>query len=809
MLFFWALFLFSTLCKKISTYFRSKQTNMKNTLLLIIGLISFTLQAQQSLNTNFLGQRSYSEELSDIWGYEKDGAEYALVGVYNGISVVDVTNPSTPVELAFFNGHESTWRDLKTWGDYLYCINETNGGLQIVNLAEVISGDLNPTYIENTDLGFTTAHNVFIDENGVLYVFGSNYSNGGCEMYDLTTNPEQPIFLGVFDDYYFHDGMVRGDTLWGGAIYNGVFSVVDVSDKSNPEIIGSHSTPNTFSHNCWISDDGEYLFTTDEVSGAYVAAYDVSDLDDIQEVDRIQAWSGYTDVIPHNTHVDGDFIVTSYYRDGVSIVDISNPSNLIEVGYYDTSDDFSGNGFNGAWGTYPWLPSGNILVSDIENGLFIIEPKYTNASFLEGIITDAITGAPMSNVLVQIVGVNYSSYSALDGTYETGTADAGSYTVVFAAAGYEDQIIEVTLSSGENVSVSVELSPFDTYGIQVSVIDAFDFTGIPSASVNVYNEDFNFDWVSNQDGFVTSSLIPGVYNVSIGLWGYQTICSEFTVEENQVEITFDLEKGYSDDFSLDLGWLVENESSLTAGAWERGIPNGTDYQGQTLNPSIDADEDCGAQAYITGNTVNASFYEADVDGGRTSILSPIMDLSSFQSITLSFSTWFQNAGGQGTPNDSILIKLTNGSESILLDYRTVQTVSPNWENHLLSVSADEFDFTESMQLIVETMDHDNSGHLVEAGFDKFLISGTELSIADINKSAINIYPNPSNNGILNITIDNTESSFSISDITGKLIRQTKLHKGQNRLNLSDLSRGTYLIDLRSVSENQSILWIIE
>jgi choice-of-anchor B domain-containing protein len=782
---------------------------MKHTLLLIIGLVGFTLQAQQSLNTNYLGQRSYNQELSDIWGYEKDGAEYALVGVYDGISVVDVTNPSTPVELAFFNGYESIWRDLKTWGDYLYCINETNGGLQIVNLAEVISGDLNPTYIQNTDLGFTTAHNIFIDENGVLYVFGSNYSNGGCEMYDLTINPEHPIFLGVFDDYYFHDGMVRGDTLWGGAIYNGVFSVVDVSDKSNPEIIGSHSTPNTFAHNCWISDDGDYLFTTDEVSGAYVAAYDVSDLDDIQEIDRIQAWSGYTDVIPHNTHVDGDFIVTSYYRDGVSIVDISNPSNLIEVGYYDTSDDFSGNGFNGAWGTYPWLPSGNILVSDIENGLFIIEPKYTNASFLEGIITDAVTGAPMSNVFVQIVGANYSSYSALDGTYETGTADAGVYTVVFAAPGYEDQIIDVTLSSGENVVASVQLNPFDSYGVQILVSDAFDFTGIPSASVHVYNDDFNFDWVSNQDGFITSSLIPGVYNVSIGLWGYQTICSEFTVEENQVEITFDLEKGYSDDFSLDLGWFVESESSLTAGEWERGIPNGTDYQGQALNPSMDADGDCGSEAYITGNTANASFYEADVDGGRTSIASPLMDFSSLQTVVLSFSTWFQNSGGQGNPNDSLLIKLTNGSETILLDYRTAQTASANWENNSLTVSIDDFDFTQNMQLIVETMDYDDSGHLVEAGFDKFLVTGTELSVSDVIKSSLSIYPNPSIDGSLSIIVPENGSLFSIADISGKTIFQSTLSQGENRLNFSHLSKGIYLVELNSLDRNQSILWIRE
>ena len=143
--------------------------------------------------------------------------------------------------------------------------------------------------------------------------------------------------------------MVRGDTLWGAAIYNGEFSVVDVSDKSNPVLLATQSTPNNFTHNCWISDDGNTLFTTDEVSGAYVTSYDVSNLNDIEELDRIQAWSSSTNVIPHNTHVNGDFLITSYYTDGVSVVDASHPSNLIEVAYYDTSDEFSGSGFNGAW----------------------------------------------------------------------------------------------------------------------------------------------------------------------------------------------------------------------------------------------------------------------------------------------------------------------------------------------------------------------------------------------------------------------------------------------------------------------------
>ncbi|MCS5663880.1 MAG: choice-of-anchor B family protein [Flavobacteriales bacterium] len=432
-------------------------------LLCLTVFLGFTTLAQQRLNMTLLSNLAYENELSDVWGYATAEGEYALVGVYDGISVVDVTNSANPNEIGFFPGPGSIWRDLKTWGDYLYCINETGGGLQIVNLTQVINGATDTLYVENMSLDFTTAHNIFIDENGVLYVFGSDYGEGGCMMYDLVSDPENPVFLGVFDDYYLHDGMARGDTLWAGAIEDGVFSVVDVSDKANPVIVASHATPNTFTHNCWISDDGDYLFTTDEVGGAYVAAYDVSDLSNIEELDRIQAWSPETNVIPHNTHVDGDFIVTSYYADGVSVVDVSHPSNIIEVAYYDTSVGFSGSGFHGAWGTYPWLPSGNILVTDIETGLYVLEPKYSNAAFVDGVVKDAHTGVPVSNAQVQIAGSNNPAFTNLGGYYESGMAEQGTYEVVFSAPGYYNLVQTITLVQGEVLSFDVQVVPFDMY----------------------------------------------------------------------------------------------------------------------------------------------------------------------------------------------------------------------------------------------------------------------------------------------------------------------------------------------------------
>ena len=85
----------------------------------------------------------------------------------------------------------------------------------------------------------------------------------------------------------------------------------------------------------------------------------------IQEVDRIQSNPGSLS-IPHNTHFDNNFLITSWYRDGTTVHDVTYPNNMIQVAYYDSYSG-SGDGFDGCWGTYPFLPSGLIISSDIKS----------------------------------------------------------------------------------------------------------------------------------------------------------------------------------------------------------------------------------------------------------------------------------------------------------------------------------------------------------------------------------------------------------------------------------------------------------
>ena len=349
---------------------------MRKGLILLLSLFPFFLFAQMSYNMSLLGKLNYEDGVNDVWGYvDNEGNEYALVGLVNGTSFVDVTNPGIPIEKAYIPGPTSTWRDLKTWGDFAYIVHDSyssgeSQALLIVNLKNIATGDITyDSFTFNNQL--TNAHNIYIDENGCIYLFGGNYATGGALMFDVSEDPMNPMYLGVFEDYYLHDGMVRGDTLWGSAIYEGVVAAIDVSDKSAPVILGSTFTPGTFTHNSWISDDGNYVFTTDEVTSGYIAAVDVSDVNNMSVIDQIQSWSPQGNVIPHNTHVKDDYLVTSYYCDGVTVVDASDPYNLQEVAYYDTSDSIGGT-FSGAWGAYPWLPSGHILVTDRQEGLHIL-----------------------------------------------------------------------------------------------------------------------------------------------------------------------------------------------------------------------------------------------------------------------------------------------------------------------------------------------------------------------------------------------------------------------------------------------------
>ncbi len=416
------------------------------------------------LNMTLTGQLAYNEGINDIWGYtDPSGNEYALVGTQTGVSIVDIsTTPSTPTELHFIPGVNNNWRDLKTWGTHAYVVNESpsGGGLLIIDLSGLPGAITTST--TNLGIGYTDSHNIFIDENGIGYLFGAYTGTvgNGTIICDINANPTNPTYLGIYNTNYVHDGFVRGDTMWTSEIYAGQLGVVDVTNKAAPVLLSSQPSPKSFAHACWLSDDGNYIFLVDEKSDAWVTAYDVSDIYDIKELDRWQSFPG-TNVVPHNTFVLGNFVVNSYYTSGVVVLDATYPDNLIEIANYDTSIGYSGNGYFGDWGVYPYFATGTIIASDRQEGLHVFSHTFTQACYLEGVITDMNTGAVIPNAAVEIVGVS-SSIDNTDflGIYKTGAATVGTYTVNVTATGYYPGTATVILSANGTITyLDIELTP--------------------------------------------------------------------------------------------------------------------------------------------------------------------------------------------------------------------------------------------------------------------------------------------------------------------------------------------------------------
>lgn len=424
---------------------------------------SHLLLPAQNVNVTHRSTMTFPDQnLANIWGYTANGNEYALVGAEDGMVIVDVTDPDDPQEIVQIPGPNSFWREIKTYQHYAYVVSEGGGGIQVVNLSNLPSTNL--SYQSVYPGGITKGHALHVDETkGYLYVYGSNLQGGKAAVFNLNTNPYSPSYVNFVNFIgYVHDGYVDNDMFYPAHVYQGKFAIVNMANKNSPVLLGSQNTPGNFTHNTWKS--GNYLFTTDEVSNSYLTSYDVSDPTDIQELDRIRITPGSGSIV-HNTYILDDYAVTSWYKDGFSIIDVSRPANIVETGRYDTYPNGSGNGFEGCWGVYPYFPSGTIVASNIraqgtnDGELWVMTPDYVRGCYLEGMVTDSATGNPINGADVVILSSGVSGNSNALGEYKVAQLQDGTVDVSFSKVGYVTKVLSATLSNGVLTVLDAILAP--------------------------------------------------------------------------------------------------------------------------------------------------------------------------------------------------------------------------------------------------------------------------------------------------------------------------------------------------------------
>jgi len=784
-------------------------------LFFLLCVLPLSLLAQQDFNIELVSFVPFSEPGNDCWGYvDGGGTEYALVGGRANSYVYSLEDPANPNLRYTVPGSNSVWRDFKSNGDYVYVTTDSGtDGLLIINMTnapeQIEHVFWRPTLTLGNNTGtLQTCHNLYIDENGVCYLAGcdNNIANGVI-MLDITTDPMEPSVLGFQNNAYAHDVYARGDTLYTSDINNGEFSVYDVSDKADPLYLGGATTSSNFCHNAWLSDDGRYLYTTDERPNAFVDSYDISDMSNIQRLDTYQpSETANRGVIPHNTHFIDNYLVTSWYTDGIVITDVSQPDNMVKVAAFDTFDGPDGN-FNGCWGAYPWLPSGLIIASNITNsgndgngGFYILRPTYTRASYLEGLVKDATTDLPISMVDVQIgSSIPQSANTNPTGEFKAGTADVGTIELRFSHPSYIQQTIEVEINSGEVTMVEVNLVPKVAAGFTGNVIKSADGSSISNAEVIIFDSENQFFIKADENGNFAGEAFEGEFRAIAGAWGYDYQELNITLPTNE-PIVFELDQVYRDDFLFNYNWRSTGDAG--SGDWVREDPIGTvTFNGFFANPEDDVDNDFGIEAYVTGNA-GGGIGNDDVDGGTVVLTSPKMDLSTYTAPEFSFAFWFFNDGGNSTPNDTLFVNLNNGIERV--NILTYAQSGSEWQYAANIPWPAGLILTDSVLIEVITSDFQGSGHVVEGGFDAFLVTdASNNSSEDITEAIFSIFPNPVANK-LNINWEGDEANAIITNIQGQILAQQKINNGLNQIDVSEsLNAGVYILQLIDNEGNTS------
>ena len=357
-------------------------------LLIIIFILSFsTLFAQDSTSLELVGRIWFDSDIwssgdttggSDVWGYTApDGEEYALMGVLDGIAIVRASDMEVIDIISGPTGNDYYYhRDIKTYGHYAYAVAEmygTNQGLMIIDLSPLPdSVRFVGSYINGSDI---RSHNLSIDTaTGFAYMGKQNYS--GFRVVNLA-DPENPVDVISVSAPNIHDVYARNDTVYVAEGYAHSFSIFDLSDKENPQLLARVSVPNAgYVHNIWPTDDGTHVMTTEETTGKTVKMWNIEDMDNIEMVGEYLGVNN----LAHNTHIMGDFAYISHYTAGVTIVDISDPTNLIEVARYDTYPLNDNSGFQGCWGAYPFTQNGMVFASDLEGYLTVLQFTETDTT---------------------------------------------------------------------------------------------------------------------------------------------------------------------------------------------------------------------------------------------------------------------------------------------------------------------------------------------------------------------------------------------------------------------------------------------
>ncbi|MDT0603428.1 choice-of-anchor B family protein [Thalassotalea castellviae] len=561
---------------------------------------------------------------SDIWGHVdlNTGNEFALMTINNGVIIVDVSNPSEPVEVGTISGVNSSWRDVKVyqhfdesinlWQAYAYVTTEGyNGGVSIIDLNNLPHS---VSLIEKNNV-VSTSHNIYIsnvdyslniplpDQTASLQLVGANTKSGAFQNYSLAT----PTTLNLssaknYGNGYTHDGtsLVVDDqrAVNDCALLSGSCTVFvdfnekemklwNITDPENATQLGSAeyndvAKSNQYVHSGWGTEDKQFVLLHDEFDenrGGLNTTVRIFSIENLTSPIQVGQWTGPTRAIDHNGFVRGNRYYMSNYERGLTILDITDPTSPTQVGFFDTYTPSNSANFNGAWGVYPFLPSGNILVSDINSGLYVLKDNAKTSAKGKFAFT--------KNTFTTEQGVNLSIDVQRNGT-ETNEAVAVSYQIIqgSAQAGSDFVVANDTLTwaANDNADKTINIEIKDD-------LTASEFQ--ESFFIRLYNPINGA--VLGENSYATVNII-GIVDSGSGTFTENAVTlsentGEYVVEVNRIgsttgELTFNYQLTAS---SATLGSDVEDKSGEIS--WADGDSTSKEITLTIINDEIEEENE--------------------------------------------------------------------------------------------------------------------------------------------------------------------------------------------------------------------------
>jgi hypothetical protein len=540
--------------------------------------------------------------------------------------------------------------------------------------------------------------------------FADNAS-GGLQVLDCT-NPTNPVEVGRWTSQYVHDASAEGTVVHANLINFNRFRLLNLAVPSTPTNLGSAwADPTGANHSSWPFGDGIHVMVTEETSGGRVKVINVSNPSAITLVDDYNPAPALSS---HNPHIQGNKAAVSWYSRGTRLLDITVPSNVVEIAYLDTYPP-SGGLFDGNWGTFPHFPSGLIASSDISNGLFLM--KYEpNAGTLDGTVFSS-AGGSLAGATVEYTNLNLTQITATGGLYKFACFPGAGNRIRFSAFGFEPDSITVAVAANGTTTTNVTLQKLPAGGLSGVVRDAS--TTVPIELVELSLTGTPLKTTTNSSGQYSFPDVPsGNYQLNVLRYGYLvpdpmpvTITTNVT---GTLDVDLDAAPVY-ESFATASGWTTSSDISTASGFWVFEEPFGTYSSGVPFQPELDHTLNPENRCAVTGNATTGGLGDDDVDDGAVRLLSPVYDLSAMSTPHVFYYRWY----AQTVEDDEFVVEATGNGGASWVELEATTLHDPQWVGKVFnltgllpSYNAVQFRFTAADL---------GTGQVVEAAVDDFTI----------------------------------------------------------------------------------------